>query len=202
MDQLASSAGVPGVASVIDCRTLQMRSVPLPDRRVARFLVIDSGIRHRNASGEYAARRAACEAAAKELGVPALRDADAYMLDQARAALTSDVYKCALHVVNENPRVLMAAEAMRAGDAERLGALMNLSHASLRDLYRVSCPEVDTLVDQLQQTPGVHGARMTGAGFGGCVVALINAAQVAEVQAAMAHHRSRRGTAQTAPILL
>jgi len=201
MDQLASSAGVPGVASVIDCRTLQMRSVPLPDRRVARFLVIDSGVRHRNASGEYAARRAACEAAARELGVPALRDADAYMLDQARAALTPEVYDCALHVVNENPRVLMAAEAMRAGDAERLGALMNLSHASLRDLYKVSCPEVDTLVDQLQNTPGVHGARMTGAGFGGCVVALINAAQAPEVQAAIAE-RTAGGAPTTAPILL
>jgi len=175
MDQLASAAGVPGVASVIDCRTLQTRHVPLPDHRIARFLVIDSGVRHANASGEYAARRRSCEAAARELGVNELRDADAYMLEHARAALPPEVYRCALHVVNENPRVLMAAEAMRGGDMERLGGLMNLSHASLRDLYRVSCPEVDRLVEALQSTEGVKGARMTGAGFGGCVVALVPA---------------------------
>jgi galactokinase len=182
MDQLAASVGTLGVAGVIDCRSLQVRSVPLPDRRLARLLVIDSGIRHRNASGEYAARREACAGAARELGVPALRDADAYMLEHARGELSPELYNCAMHVVSENPRVLMAAEAMRAGDMERLGALMNLSHASLRELLKVSCAEVDAVVDAVQQTTGVYGARMTGAGFGGCVVALVHPDSVSDAQ--------------------
>jgi galactokinase len=172
MDQLISAAGTPGSAAVIDCRSLTMRKVPLPDVRVARVVVMDTGVRHRNSAGTYAARRAACEAAAAELGVPALRDADGYMLEQARGALTQEQWACASHVVAENQRVLMAGEALRGGDMAAMGELMKLSHASLRDLYRVSCPELDCLVEAACGVPGVFGARMTGAGLGGCVVAL------------------------------
>ncbi len=173
MDQLVASAGEPGAALMIDCRSLAMRRVPLPDPRQARFLIIDSGIAHANAAGTYKARRDACVAAAAELGVPALRDADAYMVEQARSALTPDQYNAARHVVAENDRTLTAAEALRGSDLPRLGHLMNLSHDSLRDLYRVSCPEVDRIVDAARACPGVFGARMTGAGMGGCVLALV-----------------------------
>ncbi len=172
MDQLISAAGTPGAAAVIDCRSLTMRKVPLPDARVARVFVMDTGVRHRNSAGTYAARRAACEAVAAELGVRALRDADGYMLEQARRALTQEQWACASHVVAENQRVLMAGEALRGGDMAAMGELMKLSHASLRDLYKVSCPELDCLVEAACGVPGVFGARMTGAGLGGCVVAL------------------------------
>lgn len=172
MDQLISAAGTPGAAAVIDCRSLTLRKVPLPDARVARVVVMDTGVRHRNSAGTYAARRAACEAVAAELGVRALRDADGYMLEQARRALTQEQWACASHVVAENQRVLMAGEALRGGDMAAMGELMKLSHASLRDLYKVSCPELDCLVEAACGVPGVFGARMTGAGLGGCVVAL------------------------------
>jgi galactokinase len=184
MDQLVAAAGTPGAAAVIDCRSLAMRKVPLPDARIARVVVMDTGVRHRNSAGTYAARRAACVATAAELGVAALRDADGYMLEQARGALTQEQWACALHVVAENQRVLMAGEALRGGNMEAFGGLMKLSHASLRDLYRVSCPELDCLVEAACGAPGVFGARMTGAGLGGCVVALVRPEAVSTMRAA------------------
>jgi galactokinase len=182
MDQLIASAGTPGSATVIDCRTKVMRFVPLPDPRMAKIVVVDTGVRHSNSAGTYAARRKACAQAAEVLGIAALRDADGYMLDHARPDLTEEQWACASHVVAENQRVLMAGEAMRAGDMASLGELMKLSHASLRNLFRVSCPELDCLVEAACAVPGVFGARMTGAGLGGCVVSVAKPDAVAAMK--------------------
>ncbi|MFZ4584840.1 MAG: galactokinase [Acidimicrobiia bacterium] len=159
LDQLASVRGTAGHALLLDCRSLSTEAVPLPDLDI---LVVHSGMPRALTSSEYAQRRRACEAAAARLGVPALRDAT---LDQ-----VAD-YPFARHVVSENARVLAFVDALRASDHAQLGALMLASHESLRDDYRVSTPELDLLVRLLVQH-GALGARVTGAGFGGCVVAL------------------------------
>jgi galactokinase len=181
MDQLTSIAGRRGCALLIDCRSLEVRPIPLPGD--LRTIVIHSGVPRVLAASDYAARRAACAAAARRLGVPALRD-----------ALPEDVADdpLARHVVSENARVLAAADALARGDAETLGRLMGESHASLRDDFRVSTPELDALVGALVDE-GAVGARLTGAGFGGCVVALASEAE-AETIAAAASERYRAQT--------
>jgi galactokinase len=159
MDQLTSIRGRAGAALLIDCRSLEVEPVPL---RAFEVVVVDSCLPRRLAQSAYAERRAHCEAVAARLGLPALRDATlAQVADDPRAR----------HVVTENARVLAAADALRAGDGESVGALMLESHASLRDDYEVSTPELDALVERLVAA-GALGARLTGAGFGGCVVGL------------------------------
>jgi galactokinase len=170
MDQLASSCGRAGHALLIDCRGDTVRPVPLPEAAEARVLVVHSGVRHELAAGEYGRRRAACERAASKLGVPSLREVAA--LPGAEAGLDEEEARCVRHVASENARVLAAAGAMRSGDLARLGLLMVESHASLRDDYRVSCEELDAIVELAVATDGVLGARMTGGGFGGCAVVL------------------------------
>jgi galactokinase len=160
MDQLTSIFGRADHALLIDCRSLEAEPIPLPDS--VAVVVVHSGLPRTLAGSEYAQRRAACEAAAGRLGVPALRDAT---LDQVQDD------PIARHVVTENARVLATADALRAGELERLGPLLLASHASLRDDFRVSTPELDLLVELLTEH-GANGARLTGAGFGGCVVAL------------------------------
>jgi galactokinase len=160
MDQLTSLLGRAGCALRIDCRTLTAEPVPIPADLAV--LVVHSGRARTLVGSEYAARRAACEAAAARLGVAALRDAT---LDQVRDD------PIARHVVTENGRVVETEAALRAGDRPALTRLLLQSHASLRDDYRVSTPELDVLVDALVGA-GAFGARLTGAGFGGCVVAL------------------------------
>ena len=155
--------------------------LPLPE--TAAFLLVDSTIRHALAEGEYARRRADTEAAAKCLGVAALRDVTAADLPVALARLSGDVLRRCRHVVSENARVGMAARAMVDGDLAALGALMNQSHCSLRDDMQVSVPEVDTLVEIAQNASGTYGARMMGGGFGGSVLVLVDrdgAARIAE----------------------
>jgi galactokinase len=160
MDQLASLFGRAGHALLIDCRELSVTPVPIPPRIAV--VVVHSGVPRTLVGSEYASRRAECEAAATRLGVRSLRDAT---LDQVR-----DLPR-ARHVVTENARVLDTAAALPAGDLSVLGPLLRASHASLRDDYDVSTPELDLLVDLLLEG-GAAGARLTGAGFGGCVVAL------------------------------
>ena len=139
------------------------------------FLVIDTRAAHALVDGGYAARRASCETAAARLGIPSLsRIAD---VDAALARLKSEpdgdvLVRRTRHVITENARVLAALEALRDSDLRAFGALMDASHASLRDDFEVSTGEMDALVDTLSSRPGVFGARMTGGGFGGCVVAL------------------------------
>jgi len=161
MDQLCSLFGVADHALLLDCRSLAVTPVALP--RAYAVLVLHSGVARTLAGSAYAERRAACEVAAARLGLTALRDAT---LDQVRDD------PIARHVVTENQRVLDFATALRTGDTNALGPLLLASHASLRDDYAVSTPELDLLVE-LVVSHGAIGARLTGAGFGGCVVALV-----------------------------
>ncbi|UUX97543.1 galactokinase [Aquabacterium sp. J223] len=173
LDQMASSLADPFQALFLDTRSLERRLVPLPSG--AAILVLDSGISRSLATSGYNERRAECEAAAQALGVAALRDVD----DPARAAaLPAPLDRRARHVITENARVLQAAAGV---DAETFGALMNASHASLRGDYEVSVPPLDWLVARLQREPGVFGARLTGAGFGGACVALCAADRLAAI---------------------
>jgi galactokinase len=161
MDQLASLFGVAGHALLIDCRSLTVDPVPLP--RSLGVVIVHCGLARTLVGSAYSERRAACELTAAGLGVAALRDATLEQVrDEPRAR----------HVVTENARVLDFAAALRDGDINALGPLLLASHASLRDDYEVSTPELDLLVDILVDS-GAMGARLTGAGFGGCVVALV-----------------------------
>jgi galactokinase len=169
MDQMASSLAQPGVALFIDTRTLATEPVALPDGTA--LAVINSGVAHNHAHGDYRTRRAECERAASILGVTELRDVGPDDLDRL-ASLPPPLDRRARHVVTENQRVLDAVAAMRAGDARALGALFTASHLSQRDDYECSVPEVDELVEIARREGSVLGARLTGGGFGGSVVAL------------------------------
>lgn len=172
MDQLISARGKAGHALLIDCRTLACRPVSLPDG--VAILIVHSGIERGLVEGEYNARRAQCEDAVRVLGVPALRDATVEMLAAAADRLTPLALKRARHVVTENARTEAAAEALSAGDLVALGALMAQSHASMRDDFEITLPAIDALVALLQEAIGPEGgARMTGGGFGGAVVAIV-----------------------------
>lgn len=178
MDQFASAMGRRGHAMLIDCRARAVTHVPVPGPEQAAIVVINTRVRHALASGEYAARRKVCASAARVLGVPALRDATPELVEARRLDLSREEYLCAQHVAAENQRTLAAADALRAGDLAAVGRLMDASHASLRDEFRVSCRELDAAVELASGVPGVHGARMTGAGFGGCAIALCEASAV------------------------
>jgi galactokinase len=173
MDQMVSMLGRAGHALFLDTRSLEADQVPLPLAESGlRLVVIDTGAAHRLVDGAYADRRAACQAAAATLGVPALRDATPEQVEAAAGRLGEVGLRRARHVVTENARVLEAVELLRAGDLDRLGPLLAASHASLRDDYEVSSPELDTAVAAAVDG-GAVGARMTGAGFGGSALALV-----------------------------
>ncbi len=177
MDQLVVALGRADHALLIDCRSLDASLIPL-DLPGAAVIVCDTGVKHELASSAYNERRAQCGQAIEALqktspGVLSLRDVSAEAL--ARGTLPDLLRRRARHVVTENARTLAAASALRAGQMEAMGALMFASHASLRDDYQVSAPELDTLVSAAAQIDGVYGARMTGGGFGGCVVGLVAA---------------------------
>ena len=187
MDQLASIEGRAGAALLIDCRSLEVTPVPLTDRLAV--LVVHSGIARSLDASAYAGRRHACEQLAARLGLAALRDAP--------LELVSDD-PLGRHVVTENERVLAAARALADADLDTLGRLLGESHASLRDDFGVSTPELDALVEELVAA-GSLGARLTGAGFGGCVVAACDPDTVdAVAAAAVAGYRQRTGLEPTA----
>lgn len=198
MDQYASLLSRQGCALLLDCRSRRFEHVPCRLDRHA-LLVVDSGVRHELAAGEYAARRRECGEALELLRracpqAAALRDvtpADVAgcAADQAPRwdAGALRLLSRARHVVTENERTLAAAAALRAEDWPELGRLMSASHASLRDDYQVSCAELDAIVDDLERCPGVLGARMTGGGFGGCVVALVEERRADRVAAQLGH---------------
>ena len=168
MDQLASLCGVEGHAILVDCTTLAITPVRIPDG--AEVVVIDSGEHRQLADSGYAARRAEVAAAEEALGGPgSLASAS---LEDLAAIADPTMRRRARHVVTENARVLATVEALRVGDLAGAGALMTESHASLRDDHEVTTGALDALVERLVATPGVHGARLTGGGWGGCVVAL------------------------------
>jgi galactokinase len=180
MDPLICIFGVESGPVLIDCRSALTRAVPLRDSAVS-VLIADSNVRHSLGDGAYAQRRAECESAARLLGVPSLRDATPEMIDVAERTLGPVLHSRARHVVSENARTLEAASALEGGAIEQVGSLMYESHRSLRDDYRVSCEELDVLVDaarDLGEDWGVYGARMTGGGFGGCAVALVKTSHV------------------------
>ncbi len=187
MDQMISVLGQPERALRIDCRDSTTHAVPLPPTDLASFVIFDSGVTHANDDGGYAERRAACETAAPKLGVRSLRDLRLSDLASLHPSLNEAEHDAVRHVVSENARVEAFSSllpAMRLADA---GSLMNESHRSLSETYRVSCPEVDALVRVTQAQPGVDGARMTGGGFGGWIVALVRSAEIDEVVAAVTH---------------
>ncbi len=171
MDQMISAAGVAEHALLIDCRTLETRPLPLPAQTAV--VVLDTTTRRGLVDSAYNERRAQCEAAAAHLGVAALRDVAMDRLEAARGALDALTYRRARHVITENDRVLQACEAMAAGDAAALGRLLDASHVSLRDDFEVSSRELNIIVEVAQAHRACLGARMTGAGFGGCAVALV-----------------------------
>jgi galactokinase len=176
MDQLISAAGVDGHALLIDCRSLEMQAVPLPSETA--IVVLDTTTRRGLVDSVYNERRAQCEAAARFFGVLALRDVTVEQFQAGANELVDPTRRRAHHVVTENARTLLAAEAMRQGDAIELGKMMNASHISLRDDFEVSSTELNVIVECAQREVSCYGARMTGAGLGGCAVALVRTVNV------------------------
>jgi galactokinase len=175
MDQMISASGRAGHALLIDCRSLHTEAVPFPAGTTV--VVLDTATRRGLVDSAYNERRGQCEAAARAFGVSALRDVSVAHFEAERGRLDELTRRRACHVVTENERTLQAAEGMRRGDAETLGRLMNASHASLRDDFAVSSRELDVIVECGRAHPACLGIRMTGAGFGGCAVALIHSEQ-------------------------
>ncbi|MEN6558848.1 MAG: galactokinase [Thermoguttaceae bacterium] len=173
MDPLISAAGRAGHALLIDCRTLALVPVPLPPKTVV--VVLDTATRRGLVDSAYNERRRQCEAAARFFGVPALRDVTLEHFQAAVDRLDPIARRRAGHVVMENHRTQEAAESMRCGDAVALGRLMSESHKSLRDDFEVSSDALNAMVEAAVAQPSCYGARMTGAGFGGCAVALVKA---------------------------
>jgi len=190
MDQLIASLGRDGLPLLIDTRDLTVTEVALPPG--AELIVIDSGVAHDNLSGAYNARRRECEDAAARLGVASLRE-----LDAPRPGLPAPLDRRVRHVVSENARVLRTVDALGEGDLEGVGALLDASHASLRDDYEVSSPELDLLVGIAQAQPEVVGARLTGAGFGGSIVALARRDGTGAAQRIAAAYSQRSGRRAT-----
>lgn len=191
MDQFASSHGRAGNALLLDCRSTNHRALPLPHGY--RIVALDSRVEHNLGASEYNARRAQCERGVAALaerhpGVASLRDVTPAMIDEARDVLDEETLRRCRHVVDENTRVLAAADAFERDDLDTVGMLFAESHASLRDLYEVSSPELDALVDIAVSVAGVAGARMTGAGFGGCTVNLVRDNAIDELRLAVERH--------------
>ncbi len=174
MDQMISAAGVADRALLIDCRSLETASAPLPPATV--LVILDTNTRRGLVDSAYNERRAQCEAAARHFGVKALRDVPDELFAQRGQELEPLMRARARHVITENERTLRARAAMQAGDARTLGQLMVASHISLRDDFEVSSPALDAIVACANAEKTCYGARMTGAGFGGCAVALAQAA--------------------------
>lgn len=174
MDQLISACGEAGSALLIDCRSLETTPVPVPDKTVV--VVMDTATRHRHVDSEYNDRRRQCEEAAAFFGVPALRDVSEAQFLTREAELPELTRRRARHIITENDRTEAAAAAMEKGDAEQLGRLMIESHASMRDDFEISSSELDKMVSFAQAEPSCYGARMTGGGFAGCAVALVQEA--------------------------
>ncbi len=185
MDQMISACGEAGHALLIDCRSLATRAVPLPAGLAV--VIVHSRVQRGLVDSAYNERRRQCEAAAAHYGVPALRDLNLAQLREGAEGLDALTYRRARHIVTENQRTLDAATALAAGDLRRLGVLMAASHDSMRDDFEITHPAVDRLVAIAQAAIGPEGgARMTGGGFGGCIVALLPSERVPALQARIA----------------
>jgi galactokinase len=197
MDQYIAAMGRENAALLIDCRSLETQTVPLELGAVS-VLVCDTRVKHELSSSEYNLRRAECLRASNILaksisGVRTLRDVSVADFEQFATQLPGVVRSRGRHVVTENARTLAAADAMRAGDLVTMGRLMSQSHVSLRDDYQVSCEELDVAVDIASSQPGVYGSRMTGGGFGGCTVSLVDNDAVERVSHAVKAAFAARG---------
>ena len=198
MDQFASACGVEGHALYFDTRSLEWYPLPLPPETV--IIIADFGVRRSLATSAYNERRAACEQAVELLRhhlpeIHSLRDVSTPEFAAFGFYLPEPVRRRAEHIVKEIARVQSAVHALNRGDAQVFGALMYAGHASLRDLYEVSIPELDALVDISRSLPGCLGARLTGAGFGGCTVHLVkdsSAGEFMENLAQLYHERTGR----------
>ena len=188
MDQFVSTLGREDHLLLLDCRSRATEWVPLTDREIA-VLIVNTHIKHQLAGSQYTVRRQQCEAAARALGVATLRDATQQHLEDMRPAMDRTIFRRAQHVVSEISRTLHAARYIRAGDWLSAGELMYMSHESLRSDYEVSCAELDTVVQIAQgigPRGGLYGCRMTGGGFGGCAVALIQAGAEQDIMSEIA----------------
>ncbi|MBI5832324.1 MAG: galactokinase [Armatimonadetes bacterium] len=194
MDQYTARMGKAGSALLIDCRIKEHEIVSLPEMTI---VVADTRRARTLAATAYNERRAQCELASRLIatrypGVTALRDVTNAMLDDCRDLLSRDVYRRARHVVTETERTHASVELLAKGDLERFGRLVTQSHQSLRDDYEVSCEELDALCEIAWTVPGVYGARMVGAGFGGCIIAVCEAGAVAPLTSALMREYARR----------
>jgi galactokinase len=177
MDQFVSCLGRAGHALLLDCRSLEYRLIPIPEN--VRLVICNTMVKHEHANGAYNRRRDECDEGVQILGqwypnARALRDISVEQLEQHIVEMPDTIYKRCLHVVSENRRVQEGAAYLAAGEVSRFGALMRESHRSLRDLFEVSCRELDIMVEIAESLEGYCGGRMTGGGFGGCTVNLVN----------------------------
>jgi galactokinase len=183
MDQFVSCQGQAGHALLLDCRTLEYRALRLPAKM--QLVICNTMVKHKLQGSEYNDRRSECEEAVRRLAkalpaIRSLRDVSLQQLTQHRGQLSETLYKRCRHVVTENERVRKAAQALESGDTGVLSELMAESHRSLRDDYQVSCRELDVMVEIARRQSGVHGTRMTGGGFGGCTINLVDTAHSLE----------------------
>jgi galactokinase len=190
MDQYVSALGVHDAALLIDCRTLQSTTIPIDTTETA-IVICDSRVKHDLADTAYNERRRECEEAVRILkdampGISALRDVSVAEFHEHERLLPQPIRRRARHVVTENERTLLAADALRGNRFHEMGELMYASHASLREDYEVTVPELDVLVDATLKIPGVYGSRMTGGGFGGCTVSLMRREALREFEDRMA----------------
>jgi galactokinase len=195
MDQFSSACGEAGRLLLLDCRSLEYRSLPLPKSTV--IVVADTSVRRKLTSGGYNERRAACEEAVRLLshdlpGIQALRDVSVQSFNRFSHQLPILVEKRARHVVEEIERTRQAIPLLQQGETRAFGKLMNACHVSLKDLYEVSTLELDTMVQIAQSLPGCLGARLTGAGFGGCTVNLVSRNQTEAFSASLGPEYERR----------
>ena len=195
MDQFIACTGQSGQCVLLDCRSLDYRYAPVP--AAVALVICNTMVKHSIAGGEYNRRRAECEQGVELLarhlpGIRALRDVSPDALEKFAGQLPEVVRRRCRHVVNEDARVQQASGALNAGDLDRFGRLMYESHASLRDDYEVSCPELDVMVELAREQQGVIGARMTGGGFGGCTVNLVQADRAESFRSAMLDAYERR----------
>ncbi len=195
MDQMASAASKEGYALFLDCRTLEYQHAPLPKN--ISVVILDTSTRRGLVDSAYNERRSQCEEAARWFGVKALRDVsveDFERKTKEESGLSEIAARRARHIVTENARVLEDVEVMKAGNVKRLGELFNASHISLRDDFEVTNEALNQIVECAQEQPGCYGARMTGAGFGGCAVALVQEEKAEEfTHAVSAAYRQKSG---------
>jgi galactokinase len=185
MDQFVSCQGRTGHALLLDCRSLEYRTLKLPPQ--VRLVICNTMVKHKLQAGEYNVRRAECEEAVRKLasampGTRSLRDVTMEQLLKHRSLLSDTLYRRSRHVITENQRVHEVADAFETGLIEKLREVMAASHRSLRDDYEVSCPELDAMVEIAGRQQGVYGARMTGGGFGGCTINFVDVEHATEFQ--------------------